>query len=205
MSSALLELLPQHEGLLPKWLLFVSFMAVGNSIQSTLTKHFNLQIYNGKPTEGQFDSPVIRYQLTESTVTGVSSRTFAIWTLLSGIIRAYGAYYIDNKQIYEITFWTYVLAFLHFGSEFFIYKTAKYVLFVRESGMVGANDEQGRTRHCGTSDCKHVDDYLDVEPEGLLCQGLKWGCFFGIDLGMGGKRDDIDITGLIPDLMGIML
>ncbi|CAB5396134.1 unnamed protein product [Rhizophagus irregularis] len=65
------------------------------------------------------------YSARPDQVTALSSRTFAIWTLLSAIIRIYAAYNITEVNIYQIAIWTYVIAWLHFISEFFIFRSAK--------------------------------------------------------------------------------
>jgi len=70
-------------------------------------------------------------------VTGLSSRTFAAWTILAGVIRLQAAYDIHNhtypllrslrlmdKRLYNLTLWTFNLAWFHFTSEWFVYKTA---------------------------------------------------------------------------------
>jgi hypothetical protein len=68
-------------------------------------------------------------------VTGLSARTFAVWTLLAGVIRFHAAYDIHNptycnnpiptySRLYDLTMWTFGLAWIHFVSEWTIYKTA---------------------------------------------------------------------------------
>ncbi|KAG9105003.1 ergosterol biosynthesis protein [Ceratobasidium sp. 370] len=100
--------LPQAVGLLPKWQLVVSSMAVFNTIQNFLTLSLTKRIYSKQP----------------HNVTPLQSRTFGIWTLTAAILRFYCAYHINNKAVYELTMWTYVLAFAHFTSEFLIFRTA---------------------------------------------------------------------------------
>merc|ERR1711977_557599 len=45
--STITPYLPQHEGILPKWMLFVSLVALGNSIQSYLTISYTARLYAG--------------------------------------------------------------------------------------------------------------------------------------------------------------
>ncbi|KAK9430336.1 hypothetical protein V1505DRAFT_386162 [Lipomyces doorenjongii] len=123
--SEYMNYLPQATGLLPKWLLFISVVSAFNSAQSyfgglKLTR----RVYEGNPAQ----------------VTGLSARTFGTWTFLTALVRLYGAYHINNPAIsghpvamlfedrpsvYDITYATYIVAFMHFSSEWIIYKTAK--------------------------------------------------------------------------------
>jgi hypothetical protein len=61
-----------------------------------------------------------------SPVTPLSARTFGTWTLLSAIIRSYAAYNIDNKQVFEIAFCSYLIAFLHFFSEWLVFGSTRF-------------------------------------------------------------------------------
>ncbi|CAE6416101.1 unnamed protein product [Rhizoctonia solani] len=101
-------LLPQAVGLLPKWQLVVSSLAVFNTIQNFFTLSLTKRIYSKQ----------------SQNVTPLQSRTFAIWTLTSAILRFYCAYHVNEKVVYDLTMWTYVLAFGHFTSEFLVFRTA---------------------------------------------------------------------------------
>jgi len=78
-------------------------------------------------------------------VTGLQARTFAVWTALSGVVRLYAAYNINQKvcvldshliirasadakccRIYDLTLFTYLFAFAHFTSELLIFRTASF-------------------------------------------------------------------------------
>ncbi|GAO49664.1 Erg28-like protein [Saitoella complicata NRRL Y-17804] len=108
--DSLTAYLPTTPGLLPKWMLFVSTMAIFNTIQNFVTTKLSKQIYLRKP--GQ--------------VTPLASRTFGTWTLTSAIVRLYAAYHLTNPQIYQLTYWTYIIAFAHFGLEWMVYGTAGF-------------------------------------------------------------------------------
>ncbi|CAD1809270.1 Ergosterol biosynthetic protein 28 [Candida parapsilosis] len=95
-------------GKLPYWLLFISIVSIFNSLQTyqkdlTLTK----RVYNAKPQQ----------------VTNLSARTFGTWTLITSIVRLYGAYYITNPQVYQLTQFTFGVAAFHFLSEWLIFRT----------------------------------------------------------------------------------
>ncbi|XP_077094654.1 ergosterol biosynthetic protein 28 homolog [Siphateles boraxobius] len=100
---------------LRSWLLMVSVIAVGNTVQSFRDYSFLSQkLYTGTP----------------DYVNGLQARTFGIWTLLSSIIRCACAIDIQNRTLYHVTLWTFVLALGHFLSEAFIYKTAPLTIGV---------------------------------------------------------------------------
>ncbi|ELU40396.1 Erg28 domain-containing protein [Rhizoctonia solani AG-1 IA] len=76
-----LFILPQAAGLLPKWQLVVSSLAVFNTVQNFVTLSLTKRIYSKQP----------------QNVTALQSRTFAIWTLTSAILRFYCAYHVNEK------------------------------------------------------------------------------------------------------------
>ncbi|KAF2423781.1 ergosterol 28 [Tothia fuscella] len=117
--DAIQAYLPPHVGLLPKWLLFVSIVSVGNSIQAYTSLGPTRKVYAGPKTPGQTPST------STSPVTPLSARTFGTWTFISAVVRLYAAYYITNPQIYQLAFTTYVVAFLHFFSEWLVFGTAR--------------------------------------------------------------------------------
>uniref|UniRef100_A0ACB8G4Z3 Ergosterol biosynthesis protein n=1 Tax=Sphaerodactylus townsendi TaxID=933632 RepID=A0ACB8G4Z3_9SAUR len=73
---------------LRSWLVMVSIIAMGNTVQSFRDHSFlSEKLYTGKP----------------SLVNGLQARTFGIWTLLSSVIRCYCAIDIRNKTFNSIT------------------------------------------------------------------------------------------------------
>ncbi|CAL8272548.1 unnamed protein product [Merluccius merluccius] len=100
---------------LRSWMLMVSLIAMGNTVQSFRDHSFlSEKLYTGKP----------------EFVNVLQARTFGIWTLLASTIRCACAIDIHNKTLYHITLWTFVLALGHFLSEAFIYKTAPVTIGV---------------------------------------------------------------------------
>jgi len=61
-----------------------------------------------------------------TTITPLSARLFGTWTLIQSIVRLYAAYNISNPQIYQMAFLTYLVAFAHFMSEWWVFRTAKW-------------------------------------------------------------------------------
>ncbi|OBZ72126.1 Ergosterol biosynthetic protein 28 [Grifola frondosa] len=122
MAFSLADLLPQAPGLLPKWQLVVAVMAVFNSVQNFATLKLTRRIYNVVP----------------ASVTALQARTFAIWTLMSAVVRFYAAYNIHSKQIYDMALFSYLFAFAHFGSELLIFRTAKLNIAVMSPVVVAS-------------------------------------------------------------------
>lgn len=113
-------------------------------------------------------------------MTELQARTFAVWTALSGVVRLYAAYniklkmsvpgshltrvhtdamYFTTDRIYDLTLFTYLFAFAHFGSELLIFRTASFgpgalspVVVSSESILIGSAtrspDPSGRVIAC---------------------------------------------------------
>ena len=140
--SAIQSYLPQHEGLLPKWLLFVrppqwqinkaneyqvAITAMGNTVQSYTTLSFTSRVYEGPtsfPTVPR-PTPTTPPSLNRS-VTPLSSRTFGTWSMIQALVRIYAAYNIENPAFYQLAYLTYVVAFAHFMSEWFWFGTCRW-------------------------------------------------------------------------------
>ncbi|KAK4548269.1 hypothetical protein LTR36_010139 [Oleoguttula mirabilis] len=119
--------LPPSDGLLPKWLLFISIVSLGNSIQSYLSLAGTREVYAGaspKPPAGIPASTLRKEQA--SPVTELSARTFGTWTALASVVRLYAAYHIHEAAVYELALWTFGLAFAHFASEWLVFGTARW-------------------------------------------------------------------------------
>ena len=58
-------------------------------------------------------------------ITPHHARTFGTWTTLSSVVRMYAAYNIHNKVAYELCLATWVIALMHFGTEWGVYGTAR--------------------------------------------------------------------------------
>ncbi|KAA6414461.1 MAG: ergosterol 28 [Lasallia pustulata] len=95
-------------GLLPKWLIFISLISLGNSVQTYVTQTYSQRVYSGAPHQ----------------VTALSARTFGTWTIQTSLIRLYAAYHISSPLMYQLALWTFAIAFAHFASEWLVFGTA---------------------------------------------------------------------------------
>ncbi|CAK4034845.1 related to ERG28 involved in synthesis of ergosterol [Lecanosticta acicola] len=126
--GALASYLPPADGLLPKWLLFIAIVSIGNSIQCYVSLSGSRQVYSGISNTTQ-STPSTSNQVkstTNSPVNELSARTFGTWTALSSIIRLYTAYNIHDPILYQICLWTYGLAFAHFLGEWLVFGSARW-------------------------------------------------------------------------------
>ncbi|KAF2877447.1 Erg28 protein [Massariosphaeria phaeospora] len=144
--STLMSYLPLFDGLLPKWLLLVAIISVGNSIQSYATMHFTQRVYNPNPvarsssppppasaaaptdTTSKSRSPSPEPSSTDIPlqVTPLSARTFGTWTFLTSMVRLYAAYNIDDANMYQLAMWSYAVAWCHFMSEWWVFGTTRW-------------------------------------------------------------------------------
>ncbi|GAM88252.1 hypothetical protein ANO11243_062850 [Dothideomycetidae sp. 11243] len=100
--------LPQAEGLLPKWILFLAVVSIGNSIQAYASLGPTRRVYAGP----------------RASVTPLSARTFGTWTFISAVVRLYAAYNINDRAWYEVAMWVFGAAWAHFVSEWLVFRTA---------------------------------------------------------------------------------
>ncbi|KIW33044.1 uncharacterized protein PV07_04545 [Cladophialophora immunda] len=116
------SLLPQSEGYLPLYILFVGVTAIGNAIQCYNTLSYTRRLYSGQPSATQTkgkSSPE-----GSSPATPLSSRTFGTWTLAVGIVRIFAAYHINEASWFQMQMLTNVVGLVHFSLEAFVYKTS---------------------------------------------------------------------------------
>ncbi|WPG98988.1 ergosterol 28 [Acrodontium crateriforme] len=128
MASALHQLgsyLPPDDGLLSKWLLFISVVSIGNSVQAYFSLAGTREVYAG-PVPVTAAEKAAAKKDSLSPVTDLSARTFGTWTALSAIIRLYAAYNITNAVVYELALWTFGLAWIHFATEWLVFGTARW-------------------------------------------------------------------------------
>ncbi|KAF1980404.1 ergosterol biosynthesis protein-like protein [Bimuria novae-zelandiae CBS 107.79] len=145
MALDLLSYLPPFEGLLPKWLLLVSLISLANSLQAYTTLHYAARVYNPNPDTSRPPSNITpslnlssippggtipAHKLAPgeiaSQVTPLSGRKWGTWTALTGIVRFYVAYNINQKAMYELGVWTYGVAWAHYMAEWWVYGTCRW-------------------------------------------------------------------------------
>ncbi|RYO98065.1 hypothetical protein DL765_010958 [Monosporascus sp. GIB2] len=145
--DVLQSLLPPAKGYLPYYMLSLSLIAIGNSLQNYVTLHYTRRLYNGlfvpnanvsSPSSGSStDAEDATDKLVPADgntkegrardqVTPLAARLFGTYTLISAVVRIYASYHLHLAPVYQMALWTYVVALAHFASEFFVYKTTKF-------------------------------------------------------------------------------
>ncbi|KAJ2784207.1 ergosterol biosynthesis protein [Coemansia javaensis] len=66
------------------------------------------------------------YSRQPQQVTSLTSHVFAAWTALSAVLRYQCAYNMDNAALYDLTFWSYVIAGAHFLSEILVFRSIRF-------------------------------------------------------------------------------
>lgn len=95
-------------GYLPKWLFFISVVSIFNSVQCYVSGiKLTQKVYSKAP----------------SKINSLSCRLFGTWTFVACIIRLYGSLFYYEEHIYQLTFISYVVALLHFGSELVLFRS----------------------------------------------------------------------------------
>ncbi|KZV95995.1 Erg28-like protein [Exidia glandulosa HHB12029] len=101
-------------GALAKWILLTAFFSTTSTLQSL---HFSAgvnlirKIYTAAPAP---------------ETSGLAARLFGTWNALSTVVRVYAAYDMDNRTLYDLCLWTYVIALLHFAQETGFWGTTEF-------------------------------------------------------------------------------
>jgi len=96
-------------GLLPAWQLLVATTAIINALQNFVSDNGSKLVYANAAKRGE--------------VNPLQARDFGVWTLTSGMVRAYAAFSITDPVVYNMALATYVIAAGHFFSELLIFRT----------------------------------------------------------------------------------
>ncbi|KAL8923569.1 MAG: hypothetical protein Q9208_004516 [Pyrenodesmia sp. 3 TL-2023] len=107
-----MSLLPESSGLLPYWLLVVVAFSLLNTVQCFNSVHFARRTFNGPRSEAE--------------VTPFAGRLFGSWSFLSGLVRLYAAYHINDKHLYFLALSTYLIVLATFAGELLVYGTLKF-------------------------------------------------------------------------------
>jgi len=91
------------------WIFVVGLMALGNTVSCYVDHSFlKSRLYTGAPEKAN----------------DLAGRLFGLWTLMSALLRLSCAILITNRALFNLTLLSFVVAFVHFLSEAFIYNTA---------------------------------------------------------------------------------
>ncbi|TDZ22959.1 Ergosterol biosynthetic protein 28 [Colletotrichum sidae] len=138
------DILPPAKGILPYYMLLLSLLAIGNSAQNYITLHYSRRLYNGQYVRNKtlparsdkynpedsvkkfVPAPAGTKEETIDQGTPLAARCFGTWTLLTSIVRLYCAYHLHHAHMYDLAIWTYVVAFGHFASELFVFKSMTF-------------------------------------------------------------------------------
>ncbi|KAJ1717945.1 ergosterol biosynthesis protein [Coemansia biformis] len=104
------DLLALPAGGLAKFILLSAAFSVFNSVQCMLAPlGMTRRVYSQQPQQ----------------VTPLTSHVFAAWTALSAVLRYKCAFNMDNAVLYDLAFWSYAIAAMHFLSEVAVFRTAR--------------------------------------------------------------------------------
>jgi len=97
------------------WIFVVGLMALGNTVSCYVNHSFlGARLYTGAPEK----------------MNDLAGRLFGLWTLMSALLRLSCAILITNRALFNLTLMSFVIAFVHFLSEAFVYKTAPLTIGV---------------------------------------------------------------------------
>ncbi|PIK36005.1 putative ergosterol biosynthetic protein 28 [Apostichopus japonicus] len=100
----------KFERVLRTWLTLIAFMSLASSVQCFVESTLIIQTMYSQPTD---------------QVNALIGRMFGTWTMLSGVVRLMCAVFIDNRPVYDLTLFTFIMVWLHFLSELLIFKTTE--------------------------------------------------------------------------------
>lgn len=100
----------KFERILRTWLTMTAFMSLASAVQCFVESTLIIQTMYSQPTDH---------------VNALIGRMFGTWTILSGVVRLMCAMFIHNRPVYDLTLFSFILVWLHFLSELFIFKTTE--------------------------------------------------------------------------------
>ncbi|KAG5519643.1 hypothetical protein PMAC_001798 [Pneumocystis sp. 'macacae'] len=129
------------EGCLAKWNLVVAVVAVFNTVQAYVSVGLTQRMY------GRSEGGLGRRSRLMGAANALGARLFGTWTLVSAVVRLYGAYHIGDAVVYEMTLWTYYIAALHFVSEWLVFRSCKFGVALAGPLVVSKSDA-GSCEYC---------------------------------------------------------
>ncbi|KAK3376812.1 ergosterol biosynthesis protein-like protein Erg28 [Lasiosphaeria ovina] len=105
------QLLPQHDGMLPYFLLMTSSLAIAHTVVC----------YISSPvvSTAQFQGP------SAPAPSGLLARVYGVKNFYTAMIRGYAAYRISNSDVYALAMLTYVGVFFLYSTELLLYRTSR--------------------------------------------------------------------------------
>ena len=58
--------------------------------------------------------------------TPLAARLFGTWTLVQSLVRMFAAFHLDSEPMYRLALATYVVALVHFSSEYWYFKSMTF-------------------------------------------------------------------------------
>ncbi|KAK5169408.1 large subunit of alpha-aminoadipate reductase [Saxophila tyrrhenica] len=113
---------PAHNGWLPYWLLFLTSLAVLNTVGNYASGHEPWSNASQLYPNGMF--------------TAMQGRTFGTWTAITAAVRIRAAYDIKNKALYELAMFTLLATIVHFGLEWLWFETMLMTTFLQWAGVI---------------------------------------------------------------------
>jgi hypothetical protein len=117
---------------LTPWVSQLSLIAIGNSAQNLITLHYSRRLYNGRYLPNTSLPPKTDKYNPEDSVSKLVSahespkatdQCFGTWTFITSVVRLYAAYNLHLAPMYNVAYWTYVVALGHFASELLYFKS----------------------------------------------------------------------------------
>jgi hypothetical protein len=111
------------------WLFFVSLLTLTGALQVFMGPQPVQTLFSNKPTEGKYLAPRSNSTLISRcyvSVTALTSRLFACWSLLASAVGLNTAIDVNNRAMYRLTLVTFYVALGLYGFETCVTKTMPF-------------------------------------------------------------------------------
>lgn len=85
---------------------------------------------------GEKPSNPTRQLYSRAQVTGLQSRTFGTWTIITAATRLQASYQLQNESLYQLAAFTFAAAAAHFTLEWIVYGTMTKEDWLKTGGLV---------------------------------------------------------------------